>query len=248
MILRALSLLFIAISSTLSAQVTSDHKQAIIGVADTWDSSTVKISLLERNNQGQWVRVMGPYSGRLGRAGLVWGHGLHDNPRGATTKREGDWRTPAGIFAIGGLYTTTKTPVKKNADMKEVRVGPSDLWVSDVTQPKLYNRHIRLKRPAQTAWEKNELMRQNDHAHSIKLLIHHNTDECKLGAPRAGAGSSIFFHIWRKNGATPSAGCTTMDEKVLRAIIARLDPDKEPIYVIMPKKEYLQYRQAWRLP
>ncbi len=247
-LLVPLSILFSCLINPVLAKVTHEHKQAIVGIANGWNSSQVSLSLLERNSAGQWVRVLGPYAGRLGREGLIWGHGLHTNPKGAKTKREGDWRTPAGIFALGGLYTTTKTPVKKDSGMEEVRVGPADLWVSDITQPHLYNRHLRLKQPARTAWEKKEQMRQNDHAHSIKLLIHHNTDECRLGAPRVGAGSSIFFHIWRKNGASPSAGCTTLDERVLRSIIARLDPDKKPIYIILPSKEYLQYRQAWRLP
>ncbi len=246
--LFTLSILAVSLLAQLHARVTQQNQQAIVGVADGWNSSHVQLSLLERNKHGLWERVMGPYAGRLGRKGLVWGHGLHQNPRGARTKVEGDGRTPAGVFALGGLYTTTKKTVQRDRHMPHLRVGPADLWVSDTAMPHLYNRHVRLKHPARSAWEKKEQMRQNDYPHSIKLLIHHNTDYTRNRAPINGAGSSIFFHIWRNQGASPTAGCTTMDEAVLRAMISRLKPRKNPVYIVLPRKEYMSYRRAWHLP
>ena len=162
-------------------------------------------------------------------------------------KREGDGRSPAGIFPIGGLWTTTATPVRHLRRLKEVRVGPADLWVSDPATPQLYNRWVRLKHPATSAWEKREQMRQNDAAHSIKLLICHNTPEIP-GCPVVGCGSSIFFHIWRNGGKSPTAGCTSMAEANLRAIIARIDPARNPVYILLPRSEYLRLRRDWRLP
>lgn len=112
------------------AQLPADCSQAVIGIADGWDSSVVSLSVVEKQANGHWMRILGPVQGRLGRAGLVWGLGLHTNPRGAITKREGDGRSPAGIFRIGGLWTTHKTPVKHNRRIPEVRVDPRDLWDS----------------------------------------------------------------------------------------------------------------------
>lgn len=229
------------------AQMPSNTSQAVLGIADNWDTSQVSLSLVEKNAHGQWVRTLGPIPGRLGRNGLVWGHGLHANPRGAATKREGDGRSPAGIFSIGGLWTTTKTPVKHHRRIPEIKVGPCDLWVSDPARPDLYNRHVRLNHPAATPWELKEQMRQNDYAHSIKLLICHNTAETP-GRPLIGAGSSIFFHIWRRDGAAPTAGCTSMAEQNLRALISRLDPSRAPVYILLPRAEYTRLRAAWRLP
>lgn len=233
--------------ATAQARVPSDCTQAVVGVADGWNSSQVSISLLEKDRSGRWSCVIGPLSGRLGRNGLVWGLGLHRLPQGATVKREGDGRSPAGIFPIGGLWTTTATPVRHLRRLKEVRVGPADLWVSDPATPQLYNRWVRLKHPATSAWEKREQMRQNDAAHSIKLLICHNTPEIP-GCPVVGCGSSIFFHIWRNGGKSPTAGCTSMAEANLRAIIARIDPARDPVYILLPRSEYLRLRRDWRLP
>ncbi len=229
------------------AMVPSDCRQAIIGIADGWNSSAVTLSVVERDRSGRWTRVLGPMQGRLGRSGLVWGLGLHANPRGAVVKAEGDGRSPAGVFRIGGLWTTNKQPVKHSRRIPEVKVGPNDLWVSDKSQPQLYNRYVRLDHPAATDWELREQMRQTDYAHSIKLLICHNTAETP-GRPVVGAGSSIFFHIWRRDGASPTAGCTSMAEANLRAIIARLDPALDPVYILLPRSEYARLRSAWRLP
>lgn len=229
------------------ASVPANCSQAVIGIAEGWNSSHVTLSVVEKNASGQWVRVLGPFKGRLGRNGLVWGLGIHANPGRATVKREGDGRSPAGVFAIGGLWVTNKNYVKHHRSIPYVKVGPNDLWVSDVNYPKLYNRHIRLDHPARTEWELREQMRQTDYAHSIKLLICHNTAE-RRGGPVVGAGSSIFFHIWRKNGGSPTAGCTAMAEANLRAIIARLHPSRHPVYILLPHAEYARLRQSWRLP
>lgn len=245
---KKLLLSVLLLAATLAyGQLPTSCTQAILGIAEGWDSSHVTLSMVEKNSSGQWVRTKGPIPGRLGRSGLVWGLGLHSNPRGATTKKEGDGRSPAGIFAIGGLWTTTKTPVKHHRRLPEIRVGPCDLWVSDPATPQLYNRYVRLKRPASTPWELKEQMRQTDYAHSIKLLICHNTAETP-GRPVVGAGSSIFFHIWRKDGAAPTAGCTAMEETALRSLIAALDPARHPVYILLPRAEYARLRTIWQLP
>ena len=231
----------------VQAQLPSVCSQAVVGITEGWNSSYAKVSLLERNANGQWVRVLGPFSARLGRNGTAWGLGIHANPRGATLKKEGDGRSPAGIFAIGGLWTTTKTPVRHDRALPEVKVGPNDLWVTDLNMPQYYNRYVRLNHPAATAWELHEQMKQTDYPHSIKLLICHNTAGTP-GRPVLGAGSSIFFHIWRSDGAAPTAGCTTLQEQNLRALIARLSVARHPVYILLPTAEYTRLRSAWRLP
>jgi hypothetical protein len=39
-----------------------------------------------------------------------------------------------------------------------------------------------------------------------------------------------------------------MDEKKLREVIARIDPARKPLYVLLPKAEYDRYRSEWKLP
>ncbi|MEE1266683.1 MAG: hypothetical protein UHH87_10385, partial [Akkermansia sp.] len=59
---------------------------------------------------------------------------------------------------------------------------------------------------------------------------------------------SIFFHIWRRDGEAPTAGCTSMSEENLRAFIARLRADLNPVYVLLPRSEYARRRKSWNLP
>ena len=231
----------------LAAQMPSDCTQAVVGITDGWNSSEVSLSVVERSRSGGWQRVLGPFRGRLGRNGSVWGRGLHPPVRGAVQKREGDGRSPAGIFALGGLWVTNATPVQHDARIPYVRVTPADLWVTDERLPKLYNRWVRLDHPASTPWELHEQMRQTDDAHSIKLLVCHNTPDVPGGVV-VGGGAAIFFHIWRRGGALPTAGCTAMDEGQLRALIARLQASRRPVYILLPRAEYARLRAAWQLP
>jgi len=123
------------------------------------------------------------------------------------------------------------------------QVTPRDLWVEDPASPH-YNRHLILEQVPSTPWEKKQQMKQNDAAHALKLFIAHNAPPKVV----PNAGSSIFFHIWRANGGKPTAGCTTMDEAQLRGLIAKIDPTRRPIYVLLPRAEYESYRSRWKLP
>lgn len=219
-------------------------QQAIIGSAKHWNDSHVQLSLLEKRGDS-WVLVKGPFPGRLGKSGLVWGLGLTSPQRGQTLKTEGDLRSPAGVFTLGGAYGTVAAP-EKSRRLSYRRVTPNDLWVED-PKSSSYNHHIVLNHPAATPWELAQQMKLNDYHHSLKLFIRHNAPG-DPGRPVAGAGSSIFFHIWRNGGQSPTAGCTTMSEENLRELIKWVDPAKNPVYILFPSNEYMKLRNAWGLP
>lgn len=222
-------------------ELPADSSQCLVGTTHDWDSSEATLRLFEKSG-GHWQQVGGEWKARLGKNGLVWGIGLHPLPDGVRIKQEGDWRTPAGIFRIGGAWGYA-TDIARRPNMPYTQITSRDLWVEDPSSPD-YNRHIRLDREPSTTWEKKQQMKQDDPAHSLKLFIAHNTGT----DIRPGAGSSIFFHIWRAAGGKPTAGCTTMSEENLRALIAALDPAGNPLYVILPESDYARLRGAWKLP
>ena len=248
--MKGLFFLIFSLLSCLSlaqAQLPADCSQVILGVTKDWKSTTVQLSVLQKDCKGQWQQMRGPYQGRLGRAGLVWGLGLQPNIKGSRIKKEGDGCSPAGIFSIGSLFLSMNQKVYNPFRLNIIKVSPYDLWVSDMNQPHLYNRHVRLDHPATSAWERKEQRRQNDYAPSLKLESRHNAADVQ-GRPIVGAGSSIFFHLWRNNGKSVTAGCTSMAEDVLRCFLSVLDPRRKPVYILLPKAEYLKYRKAWNLP
>lgn len=240
--MRPLILLLLS-ALTLLAQVPRNSSQALVGIANNWNSSSVTLTLMEKK-AGRWQAVGSSWQARVGKNGLAWGLGLH--PRSAAPgKREGDWRAPAGIFKIGGAYGYA-AHIQRSPQLPYRQITRRDLWSEDSASPS-YNRHIILKHLPTTRWEKKAQMRQNDHAHSLKLYIAHN-DAILGGKPTPSAGSAIFFHIWRDQGKRPSAGCTTMHETHLKQLIARIQPAKNPVYILLPKAEYQQLKQSWKLP
>ena len=214
----------------------------MVGSTDSWKSSILTISVYQRSEGKPWLKTAGPWKGRCGKNGLAWGRGLHPVPKNLPAKIEGDWRSPAGVFALGGVWGYEKS-VPRMPGMAYRQISSRDLWVEDPASEH-YNRHLILDHEPRTLWEKKAQMRQNDHAHSLKLFIAHNIDP----APLSGAGSSIFFHIWRNNGSRATAGCSTMNEIHLRALIATLDPGKNPVYVLLPFEDYQRLKPGWSLP
>ncbi|MEY3393899.1 MAG: hypothetical protein RL346_135 [Verrucomicrobiota bacterium] len=222
-------------------ELPADSTQCIVGISEGWDSSHVTLSRHEKRS-GKWVKVGKEWQGRLGSKGLAWGRGLHPNPPRATLKQEGDKRSPAGVFDLGGVWGAHQS-INKHAKMPYHQVTSRDLWVED-PHSALYNQFLSLKHEPRTEWEKKAQMVQNDHSHSLKWFIKHNSTPAVV----PNGGSSIFFHIWRREGASASAGCTTMEENKLREMIATVDPERRPLYVLLPRAEYDQRKPTWKLP
>jgi len=222
-------------------EIPAGSSQFVLGISEGWNSSNVTLSYFEKKG-GSWQKVGGEWKGRLGSSGLVWGRGLHPNPHGARLKREGDGRSPAGVFDIGGVWGAHKS-VKKHPKTFYHQVTPRDLWVEDGSS-KYYNQFLTLAHEPASEWEKKAQMKQDDYPHSLKMFISHNAFPNVV----PNGGSSIFFHIWRREGAAATAGCTTMVEEKLRWLIATVDPGRRPIYVLLPRSEYEKLKPAWKLP
>jgi L,D-peptidoglycan transpeptidase YkuD (ErfK/YbiS/YcfS/YnhG family) len=216
--------------------------QLIVGISSDWNDSTVSLQRWQKDGSA-WKKVGPAWPGRLGANGLAWGLGLHPSGLPGLQKVEGDRRAPAGVFSLGYVYTYGQN-VRCQPGMKVHQVTERDMWVED-EHSDFYNKHLQLPgRGPQTEWEKKQQMRLNDPAHSLKLFIKHNAEAKSV----RGAGSSIFFHIWRDNGTRTSFGCTVMAEEALREMIAWVDPKQEPLYVLLPRSEYEQKKKAWGLP
>lgn len=218
--------------------------QLIVGVAPDWDTSHVVLQRYQRKPGGKWTPVGDRFAGRLGANGLAWGRGLQPAqvPVGVKAKREGDNRSPAGVFTLGQAFGFAPD-VPRHPTLKYVQVTPYDLFVDDPASP-LYNAHIRLDHLPATPWELSQQMEQHNPAHALELVINHNMTP----HPVPGAGSAILFHIWRKGGASNTAGCTTMDERDLRDLVAWVDPQRNPLYVLLPQSAYDSLSSTWLLP
>jgi D-alanyl-D-alanine dipeptidase len=215
--------------------------QLITGILDDWSATRVTLRSWRRTGDGGgWLPDGAPWRGVIGKSGAAWGIGLHGSGapdgRPGPLKREGDAASPAGAFALRGAYgyaaappTGTRIPyTQATADWQCV----DDARSSHYTQ-------IVDRRGITVDWTSAEAMRRTDELYTWVIDIAHN----RAAAP--GAGSCIFFHVWRSPTAI-TVGCTAMPERRLAQLIGSLDPTA--VYVLLPRAEYDAFATTWALP
>lgn len=211
-ILLGLSLLVM----TLDAQIPNT-KQLIIVSTQNWSTSKGILQRYEREDR-QWHKVGKAISIKLGRNGLGWGIGLHHNPPHAKIiKKEGDGKSPAGIFALKQAFGYHPFGVAY-----PYRVyTPIHHCVDDV-HSKYYNKIVDSS-TIPIDYKSKEQMRFPKDYYKYGIVVNHNHIDEK-GAIK-GAGSCIFIHIKK----VPTAGCTVMNESQIKEIIQWLDVKKHPL-------------------
>jgi L,D-peptidoglycan transpeptidase YkuD (ErfK/YbiS/YcfS/YnhG family) len=220
----------------------SNATQLILVTTPDWNAPAGTLRAFERAG-GQWKQIGNTTPVTIGRTGAAWGLGLNDVPADGPRKREGDGRSPAGVFAIGTAFgyagnATTALPY-----------APMDAndYCIDVPDSTLYNRIVDAREVgADAVAGSTEPMRRDLHANGdqryrLGFVIEHNA------AARPGAGSCIFAHLW-KSPTDATAGCTAMADAEMERILAWLDPGRHPIFVLLPDAEYSKRASAWQLP
>lgn len=186
--------------SPATEKLAAYERSGLVVVATAAAGDTLgALALYDRNAFG-WFRLFGPVPAVFGRNGIA--------PAGE--KREGDGRTPSGIFTLTECFGYNDTaPVH----LRYAQVTDSDIWIDDTNHPD-YNRWTQLPTTA-TSYEN---LRRNDELYRYAIVIDYNR------APVvAGAGSAIFIHIRRSDGR-PTAGCIALAEDDLLALLGRLYP------------------------
>jgi hypothetical protein len=210
-------------------------------VSDDWNSFRAELRRYERSPGQEWKPVGQPIAVVLGREGYGWGRGLHGGGaparRPGPVKREGDGRSPAGVFNIGTAYGYEAA--RKGVSLPYVQATP-ELRCVDDPNSRHYNRIVSTTNTTPD-WQNAEYMRREDELYSIAIVVEHNTQHTK-----PGAGSCIFIHVWRgpDSGMT---GCTAMPMQTLETFASWLQPNAA-VLVALPRSEYDTLQRPWRLP
>ena len=136
----------------------------------------------------------------------------------AGEKREGDGKTPSGIYPLKLTFgydamIGTKMPYRQAMD--------DDIWVDDPNADD-YNRWVKKKETHAASYE---TMKREDDLYKYGIVIEYNT-----GPVIKGNGSAIFLHIW-KDKNTSTAGCVAVSEENILKIIKWLDPAASPLII-----------------
>jgi L,D-peptidoglycan transpeptidase YkuD (ErfK/YbiS/YcfS/YnhG family) len=159
----------------------------------THSGSYATVRGCQRQADGSYLQVLGPYSGRVGYNGVI----------SAASKREGDGRTPAGLYWLHDGFGALANPgLARHWTMATSR----HVWVDD-SRSRYYNT-MQLE-PANGRWTSAEKL-LNRPAYDYAQVVAYN----RAAVPYAG--SAIFLHVGT-GGAT--AGFVSVSASALVALM-----------------------------
>lgn len=172
---------------------------------ESMDSMAATAQLFERSSPKDSWQVRGASEPAiLGRAGMGWASAFrHLAKAREPIKTEGDKRTPAGVYPIGGSFGTIPS-----TRAGHIQLTDDTVCVDDPASP------------AYNTITSRALVGPNVHAENMSkalpmyrhgLLVDYPTDMA------ARAGSCIFIHVWR-SPTRGTGGCVALPEERVLAL------------------------------
>tara|TARA_B110000967_G_scaffold202596_1_gene241753 strand:+ start:14 stop:505 length:492 start_codon:yes stop_codon:yes gene_type:complete len=132
--------------------------------------------------------------------------------RGITSKkREGDEKTPCGVFAFKSLLYRKDRITKIKSALNKTIIKKNMGWC-DSPFSKYYNKLIRFpfKQSAEKLWLK-------ENVYDVVIIINYNLKPIIINK-----GSAIFIHIAKKN-YEPTKGCIAVSKKDILELISKIN-------------------------
>lgn len=200
-------------------------EQMAVVISDELNATNAQLQRYEK--KGVWNKVGEKIPVTLGRSGL--GYSAFKQP----LKKEGDGRSPSGMYPITSIFgydqnSTFKLPYW---------YADEHLYCIDDVNDTRYNKILRI-------YDKNslpssyEVMRRSDGVYRYGAVIGYND------SAQRGRGSCIFIHL-NHSDKRPTSGCTAMDEGALKTLLAWLDGSKKPHILQIVKSECGKYKKEF---
>ncbi len=130
-------------------------------------------------------------------------------------KKEGDKKTPRGLFKIENLYYRKDRIKKLDTKLKCVEIKKNMGWCDDINFPKKYNKlmttNIKIK---------YEKLYRKDNKYDLLIPIKYNFKN-----PIPGLGSCIFIHLTKDY--KPTAGCIALKKKDFLIMLKLIDKNSK---------------------
>lgn len=228
-------------AAAASAPIGAGKTQLVTVLSEQWNQFRAELRRYERVPGERWKPVGPPIDVVLGREGYAWGRGLHGSgaPKGrpGPIKREGDGRSPAGVFNVGPAYGYASAHEEISLPYRK---ATPDLRCVDDPQSTHYNQIVSTD-DTEVDWRSAEHMHRDDDLYVLAIVIEHNTE-----ATSVGAGSCIFIHLWQGPDKGMS-GCTAMSMNALEELASWLQSGAAAL-VALPRSEYEALKRPWNLP
>ena len=227
--------------------------QMIVVTTPDWNSVQGTLQRYNRANpQDGWRPVGEPVAIVVGQKGMGWGIGVvaTDNLKvrlaSDPVKKEGDGRSPAGVFALGTAFGDSSQPLP-GLKTPYLQLTSSIECVDD-SSSKYYNRVVD-RSTIVPDWNSSEHMLDIGEAYRWGIVVGHNGGDMKNNAnpPVPRGGSCVFLHIWG-SATRGTAGCTAMSQNQLETLLTWLDPMRKPLLVQVPVSVYVRLTRRWGLP
>jgi L,D-peptidoglycan transpeptidase YkuD (ErfK/YbiS/YcfS/YnhG family) len=227
--------------------------QLIVVTTANWDAVEGRLQRFERADpHGPWHPAGMPIPIVVGKNGLGWGIGLvaagKPNVREAKdpVKKEGDGKSPAGIFDFGTAFGYAAQPLP-GLKLPYLTLTESIECVDD-TSSKNYNQIVD-RAAVSPDWNSSEHMRDTGESYRYGVVVNHNGMDAgsNKDEPKPGGGSCIFLHIWHSHDQG-TAGCTAMAQTDLEPLMIWLDPVRRPLLLQLPEPVYERLANRWKLP
>ena len=236
-----------ASGSTTRSDKVPKKRQLLVVLTNTWKSNTGTLRRFSAERGGRvsnratsmletehWLAQGDPVPVSLGRHGLAWGRGsLIEPSEDHPWKREGDGKSPAGVFSLGTAFGAEKELPESSHGYPYLSVSSTSYCVEDV-RSKFYNQLIDSTLVNVQGWRKWSPLERPDGLFRWGVFVNQNTKPTQVGA-----GSCIFLHIWRGPGISTS-GCTAMPPAAIGEIVRWLEPSAEPLLIQLPREVYLE--------
>jgi zinc D-Ala-D-Ala dipeptidase len=251
------TLILIAIPVFISAQIKkpeppavkipfTESRQAVVVTTKDWSTTQGQAQLYERaTTAAKWKSKDASFPVVIGRTGLAptfeddWTRAIDVTAWRGRLKKEGDGKSPAGLFPLTFAFSTSMKP--ESLTFPYTRLGQYTECVDDVNSHH-YNKVVGRDQVGIFDWKSSEKMLEVGEPYALGVFVAYNSYPVVKGN-----GSCIFLHIW-KDATTPTAGCTAMNRLDLERIVSWLEPDQHPYLVQLPETEYKALRKSWNLP